>query len=343
MWEGLRDDGWVEDAIVVGNPKILLRAALRRAGKETKEADLSADESIAARAEALCLYWAKIAAATQDVRSFRRRFLGGGTISTSSASDLILSPAASIWRLETFRRKGIPVIGHKSEILSKGKLKVTWPEGAVEVAFKQQHRLTVLRMWDGEAEWPMTVLRGSVIEELHNVATTLARRFPWEAPYAAWFILTGQSPWVPPLKADVEGPDDLNHGSITITAAHWVPKEAVCKFYAELKSGLNPSPTPSLRRLALFRFFVENSSGTLSINKIGSHIGLQAPDINNIGSHIGLQSPANWRQMMERWNEEHPDWHYANVRNFHRDFQAAFKSLAHPSFSIPPGVTYVQQ
>jgi hypothetical protein len=72
----------------------------------------------------------------------------------------------------------------------------------------------------------------------------------------------GEVPWTPPLTARIEGPDLIrNHGIITITAAHWVPKDTIGKFYAELKSRVDSAPTPSLRRLAVFRFVTEQSSG----------------------------------------------------------------------------------
>lgn len=305
------------------------------------EADLSADALLVARAEALSLYWSKVAAAKSDVIWFRKRFLGGSAISASSAANLILSPAASILTAGMFERKGIPVVGHGSEILELeqgyigpekvheegarsdkpyrywGKLKVTWAEGAVQVPFRwnASRPPAALAIWDGEEERLVSAWRTSILWNLHNVATKLVRHFPWESSYAAWFVLTDEPPWVPPLSARASGPDThLNHGSITITAAHWVPKEAVGKFYAEVKSRMNPSSSPSPRRLALFRFVAENSSGISSIHT------------------VGLQPPS-WRTLQRMWNEEHPpgnDWHYADVRNLRRDFRAAFESLVNP-------------
>src|SRR5215211_8238377 len=71
---------------------------------------------------------------------------------------------------------------------------------------------------------------------------------------AAWFVLTGEPPWVPPLTAIASGPAQVkNHGTITIRATHWVPEEAIGKLYSDLKSRMGPSPTTSQRRLALFR------------------------------------------------------------------------------------------
>jgi hypothetical protein len=110
----------------------------------------------------------------------------------------------------------------------------------------------------------------------------------------------------------MKGPDQIrNHGTITITAAHWVPKNAVSKFYAELKSRHDSAPTPSLRRLAVFRFVTEQSSGITE------------------RLVYGLNIPP-WRSLQAQWNEVYPpghEWHYRDIRNFRRDFKEAFTAL----------------
>jgi hypothetical protein len=155
-------------------------------------------------------------------------------------------------------------------------------------------------------------LQRNLLRRLHEVATGLCRHYPWKPQDAAWLILTGEAPWAPPLTARVTGPDQIrNHGTITITAAHWVPKDAVSKFYAEVKSRVDSAPTPSSRRLAVFRFVAEQSS-TIRERLV-----------------YGLNIPS-WRSLQARWNEEHPpghEWHYRDVRNFRRDFAEASKSL----------------
>jgi hypothetical protein len=121
----------------------------------------------------------------------------------------------------------------------------------------------------------------------------------------------GEVPWTPPLTARIEGPDLIrNHGIITITAAHWVPKDTIGKFYAELKSRVDSAPTPSLRRLAVFRFVTEQSSGITECLV------------------YGLNTPP-WRSLQAQWNEEYPPghkWHYSDHRNLRRDFKEACKA-----------------
>jgi hypothetical protein len=144
----------------------------------------------------------------------------------------------------------------------------------------------------------------------------IARRYPWEPDEAAWLILTGSPPWHSPLTAHASGPNSENHGLITIEAAHWVPKEAVSSFYAEVKASRAPAPTPSARRLAVFRFVIERASA------IGANPGEDR--------HPGELALPNWPTLTAAWNQDHPPgnrWHYHDFRNFRRDFVETKKAL----------------
>jgi hypothetical protein len=253
--------------------------------------------------------------------------LGGAAVSESAAHDLIHSPAAAVAPLAFFKRKQIPIVGHTAEFLSYEKanpferpywaraaLRIRWPGGefVANPNMRGPAPLETLPFWDGKKVVSIAPWRFSILRRLHEVAADLCRRYPWESQDAAWLILTGEAPWAPPLTALMTGPDQIrNHGTITITAAHWVPKDAVSKFYAELKSHSDSAPTPSLRRLAVFRFVVGQSSGITE------------------RLVYGLNNPP-WRSLQTQWNEQYPlghEWHYADVRNFRRDFKDAFRAL----------------
>jgi hypothetical protein len=356
LWGWLEEEAYVSDADRPRGRKYLLKAARRQLRLQDEmrtfldetgssptawthrrreravrhEAALSPDDPIVARAEALSLYWAKLAATNREVEWFREEALGGHTVSGARASRLVRSSAASILPLAKFKRECIPIVGHEAELLwiresapaerpfeVQGELKISWAEGEKRVPFswKGSRPLSTLPFWDGEKEHLVRALRGSVLEDLYDVATKLARTYPWEPSFGAWLVLTDERPWVPPLTARISGPDTrLNHRSITITAAHWVPTTAVSSFYADVKARTNPAPTPSLRRLAVFRFIVQHSEG------------IQDPRT------VGLKIPG-WRPLLRMWNEEHPPgapWHYHDVRNFRRDYLKTFDSLVNP-------------
>jgi hypothetical protein len=229
-------------------------------------ATLLAGDPIALRADALSLYWAKLAEAGQRVRQFRKDQLGGGVTSENEAHEFMHSPAAS---------------------------------------------------------------------QLNSVAAGLCRRYPWELKDAAWFVLTGKAPPVPPLTAHINRFNSLgNQGTITITAAYWVPNAAVSEFYAEVKAEVKArirdiAPTPSPRRLALFRFVVERSQGIDQWKSLTPE-GPRSVHDQGIPLHVQGLHVSQWRSLQAQWNEEYPEghaWHYSDHRNLRRDFREAFKAL----------------
>jgi hypothetical protein len=300
------------------------------------QAELPAGDPVALRAEALCLYWAKLAEADPKVQRFRKDVFGGAAASDTAARNLIHSPAAAVWGLKFFEKRRIPIVGHTAEYLHYEKsrlfetpswvqatVKITWPGGETVAERRWKGPQEIRTFWDGKELVSIVPWPDSLLQRLYKVATELCRHYPWEAKDAVWLILTGKAPLVPPLTARVVGPDLVrNHGTITITTAHWVPKDAVGRFYAELKGKLNSAPTPSPRRLAVFRFVVENSSG---IDRWESSEPGKAKDVRV----QGLDTP-RWRSLHAQWNKTYPagdEWHQRDVRHFYRDFTEASKAL----------------
>jgi len=303
---------------------------VQRRRRSTRTVTLDPEGAIAARAEAMCLFWAKLVDASSEVRRFRERTLDGEPLAQTDARNLIHSPAAAVMSKEHFRAKKIPVAGHTAELLShegskrfdhpywtRMTIRAAWPEGEQVIRMSYEKPSAVVPLWDGDklvpvAPWPFSVLRS-----LYTLAAKLSKRYPWETPMAAWFLLTGEPPWVPPLTAHIEESNyALNHTAITVTAAHWVPKDAEGRFYAEVKRSTNPTPMLSERRLALFRFVLERSSGMDRWGQEGAHVQ-------------GLDTPP-WRSLLAQWNEIHPPgdkWHCEKLRNFHRDFTEASEAI----------------
>jgi hypothetical protein len=299
----------------------------RRKGYASTEASLVPGDPIALRAEALCVYWAKLAEADRDVRAFRTKVLGAGELSDEEARRLIASPASAVMSPKVFERYEIPLAEHSAELevtershpfehpyKLRARLHVKWPAGGrtIEVNNKAPSLPEPMEICDGTKSVLIQPWSHSVLGELRILVSKLVERYPWEPTLAAWFVLTGEPPWVPPLTATASGPDQVkNYGTITIRAAHWLPVEAIGELYSDLKSRMGPSPTTSKRRLALFRFVAQRSSG--------------------IREHLvyGLDIPT-WRSLIAAWNKEYPsghDWHYRDLRNFRRDFVEASKAL----------------
>ena len=303
---------------------------VQRRSRSTRTVTLDPKGAIAARSEAMCLYWAKLADASRDVRRFRDKTLDGGPLTETDARNLIHSPAAAVMSKENLRTKKIP-LAHTAELLSyegdessKGHywtrvaIRVVWPSGEKVIRRSYKQPSEPIPLWDGEKLVAVTPWPYSVLQNLNKAAARLTRFYPWEPPTAAWFLLTGEPPWVPPLTARIETSDYvLNHTAITVTASHWVPKDVMGKFYAEVKRGTNPTATLSERRLALFQFVLERSEG----------VDRWEPE--GIRLRGGLDTPP-WRSLLAQWNEIHPpgkEWHYEKLRNFHRDFTEASEAI----------------
>jgi hypothetical protein len=295
------------------------------------EAGFSDNDSVSLRAWALCVYWAKLAEGEAVVRSFRARVTDGVAVSDADARRLLASPAASLVSVRTFAKHGVPIVGHTSELdvsershpLDRrynfyGTLRLAWPEGVEVMEFKNSGPAppTPMEVWNGTETILIAPWLSSVLGDLRKTASKLAERYPWDISAAAWFVLTGEPPWVPPLTATAQGPDSIrNHGTITIKASHWVPEEDVANLYSYIKAQTRPAPTTSRRRLTLFCFVTERSS----------------PTLERLTTRI---DPPPWRSLQSLWNEEYPadhEWHYRDIRNFRRDFLEAWRSLTVPA------------
>jgi hypothetical protein len=303
----------------------------RRYERIPAEADLTSDDPIAFRAWAMCVYWAKLAEGEEAVRSFRAKVTDGVAVSDVDARRLLASPAASLVSVRKFAKHGVPIVGHTSKLdVSErrhpldqhynfyGTLRLAWPGGSEVMEFGNSGPAppTPMEVWNGTettliAPWPF-----SVLGDLRKTASKLAERYPWDISAAAWFVLTGEPPWVPPITVTAQGPDSIrNHGTVTIKASHWVPEEDVANLYSYMKAQTRPAPTTSRRRLTLFCFVTERSSPTLERLTTGI-------------------DPPPWRSLQSLWNEEYPadhEWHYRDIRNFRRDFLEAWRSLTVPA------------
>jgi hypothetical protein len=155
---------------------------------------LSPRDPLTARSEAMCLYWAKIAEATSEVRGFRREVLGGTTLAPGDARKLIHSPAAAVLSVGDFRAKKIPIVGHTAEFLryeksesfaspywTRATVKTTWP-GGENVTTRSRQSAEVLDFWDGEQTVSVETGHACVLQRLYRLAVHLARRYPWEPP-----------------------------------------------------------------------------------------------------------------------------------------------------------------
>lgn len=307
----------------------LLEELLSRRQAERQSQIASLDDSMIQRAEAFSLYLAKLADEDSKVTDFRVEVLGNGvTPSLEEAETFLFSPAPALFAAEWFKENGVPFIGHTAEVLELQRLSPRWPyrlRGTVKVEWDGGQTVTsfegaVLSSDPFErgsvGSEPISALQGSVISDLLIVDEHLRGRFPWRPLHwdvlqVPMFVLTGRPPWVEPIRVTIpEGYPDL-YQTVDITAWPWVPVEKITSLYERVRKELNPTPTTSPKRLALFLFVMRHPEVKVLIEG-------EKPEV------------PSWRKLLNLWNEQYPkgnNWHYKEVRNFQRDFKEAFDQV----------------
>jgi hypothetical protein len=281
------------------------------------------------RAEAFSLYLAKLASEDPKVKNFRREVLDDGAfLSMEEAEDFIFSPATGLFPAAWFKEEGVPFVGHtvrvlELEILSsqrprrlRGTAKVEWDGGEIVAPFEGAVLSSDPFERKAVGSESVPALKKSVISDLLLLDEHLRGRFPWHPLHqdvlqVPMFVLMGRPPWVEPFRATVpDGYPDL-YQTVDITVWPWVPVGEVTSLYESVRKELNPTPTTSSRRLALFMFVLEH------------------PEVEV--AHVGERPKVpSWRELYRLWNKDFPrgnEWHYKDVRNFQRDFKEAFDQI----------------
>jgi hypothetical protein len=302
---------------------------LSRREEQRKAQAAASNNPVIQRGEAFSLYLAKLASADPKVKDFRREVLGNGKLlSTEEAEAFIFSSATALFHAAWFKENGVPFMGHTAKVLEletvssrrprrlRGAAKVEWDGGEIVSPFEGAV-LSSDPFWRGAiGSTPISALKNSVFSDLLLLDEHLRGRFPWRPLHrdvlqVPMFVLTGIPPWVEPFRATVpEGYSDL-YQTVDITVWPWVPVEEVTSLYERVRKELNPTPTTSPKRLALFTFV------------------LQHPDVEVVHEGEKPKVPS-WRELLRLWNKQYPEgnkWHYKDARNFQRDFKEAFDQI----------------
>jgi hypothetical protein len=343
-----------------GQPTPRKRRQRQRKSRQNQEVEeehwfpeLSSEEML--RAEVYGEYLAKVAAADYHVARYRKSVLGErtATLTPDQANSLIRSPAAQAFPTNFFRRMRIPAGNHNAAFLEHesdlderesvgdyGIIRVRWsenPEGIerkVLSAVTEGEDLTWLDFKNekGEDDF-MAVRQDSVLGELQRLASRLTEQFPWREAQATWFILTGEPPLVPPVKARYtlrpvrvhsEPSDDterFEYGEVTISAAPWVSEQIVAEAFFNLQQRILPSKQNrplEQPRLELLRFILKRENP----------IELTRARKRRIG-----------KELVEAWDKKKPNWSYGQYAQptsaFWEAFNDAESQVMYPSWTHP--------
>ncbi len=329
-----------------------------------------------ARAEVFSEYVSRMAAINSRVRRFRERVLGGRTLGAEEARALLRSPFASFKVEEWFRVKGVSITDHQCRIAggeedeqgpyswvetfseAGGQLWLkdkrpldtgpwvmpdTNPTRKRELGERKRelkhktarYRILLFPGEEGEAHSTL-VKRVSVLGQAEEIAQALLKSYPWLEQDAAWFLLTGETPFVAPItfRGKYSGlnaglPDGYGYGFVTLTIEPWVSADTVREVYTEIQqqwARRNKNNRPENNRpvgeknCRLLSFVTKRA-----LKKVGS-LSLSPAARRRLG-----------KSLVAEWNCENPQWAYRGTtptQDFWRDYNASWRQIASPDYNL---------
>jgi hypothetical protein len=378
IWTSLRERLYVEDALLKDSleeavefivskydedvAEIPLRhiALANQHGEEKTDAvEVSLSSLELERKAALEEYLALCAACDKDVYLFRKKVLGGQTISSVNARKLIGSPAARVLSKAAFENLDIPfldhtatLVDHETDLVIKGRRyratifvdppgltrqveMVTW-SGTPQT---DKQRLVELDYPDEEGKVRIVqVWSISLLGELREVGEKLSERYRWQSAQAVWFVLTGEIPAVPALRVTRSFPSSMYHHDVLITveASPWVSSRTVEKAFRKAQAktlGSRGGRRIGEKNLKLLRFVIEHTELLRMLE--GGRRPPDAPDHLReleLVTNLPYMKVPNLRELVSGWNATNatnPKWIYKKgTSRFWRDYKRARKIVA---------------
>lgn len=259
------------------------------------------------------------------VRWFRDDELGGKPLSVEQAKQWFKSPLARYTNRHILYRTDVTPINTpateltKSRELRNGSMQdcVTIAIGGHTEQWSKPLRQTTWRFTlpDGEQ---FEYWESSLVAELVERGARLARFLPWTAAGAAWFILTGTAPDVPPVIGTFTRTTqhrEWQRGVLKIEIEPWVSEKTLLALYRDVRRRVNPETRKlPARALAVWQFAQDQQSA--SFVKVG------------------------FAECWRRWNSTHPERQYADYRQFTRDAKRgkrhaeAMTSITYPGYRM---------
>lgn len=299
-------------------------------------------------------YVSRIASRNDNVRRFRSKYLNGDLINPDRARTLLTSPAAAIWPFLEFHVSGFPLLDHIHRVVEEGhddrgryvlaevydavsgvRRTVTdrrpLEAGAWSVAGRARDALSnsedareigktgnwkLLAFPDEEHGINRVCVRpGSVLGDLRARVHKLILRYPWQESEAAWFVLTGETPWVAPVTLQARGIGTegmFERQFVTIKVEPWVSEATVRRTYREAQVRMlrgDNRPAKS-KQLDLFRF-VSSKTNPFTL--------------------YGRERAEAAKILVPEWDCENPaDAYGSDTSRFWRDYDRALRLVAQP-------------
>jgi hypothetical protein len=187
------------------------------------------------------------------------------------------------------------------------------PGESHEVFGPQSYEYLTVRNDKGRARmvsfWPNS---DSVLGELRKICKEITTAHPWDVDQATWFVLTGEVPFVRPIRSTIPTERLLGgraHATISLTIQPWVSSEAVESVYRQVQKqviGGKPGRV-SDKNLNLLKFAIERADSKGNLPK---------------GEVLVQEWDRRWKQRRSKW------CYGANTRRFWRDLRSVQESIA---------------
>jgi len=378
IWTSLREQLYVQDALLMDSleeaieflvskydehvaeiPLRHLALANQRGEEKTDAVEVSLNSLELERKAALEEYLALCAACDADVYLFRKKVLGGQTISSANARKLIGSPAARVLSKAAFENLDVPfldhtakLVDHKTDLVIKGRRyratifvdppgltrqveMVTW-SGTPQT---DNQRLVELDYPDEEGKVRnIQVWSISLLGELREVGEKLSERYRWRRACAVWYLLTGEIPAVPALRVTRSFPSSMYHHDalITLEASPWVSARTVVQAFRKAQAktlGSRGGRRIGKKNLKLLRFVIEHTESLRMLE-----VGWRPPDAPDhlteleLVTNLPYMKVPNLKELVRAWNATkatNPKWIYKKgTSRFWRDYKRARKTVA---------------
>jgi hypothetical protein len=304
-------------------PRGSRRRVKKASGKTDQEVVPEVGQYERLRADVLSEYLAKIAAINPEVVQFRSDVLAGELLTPEQARAFFSSPATRYLDRGIWQSYGISA-RHTATLVDENHGRTedgsfhwvrvrTDPPGeehAVFIPNSQSYDSLTYLVGDGRPKrvrfWP-----GSVLGELRKLCKELTKAHPWDIDQATWFVLTGETPFVHPIRAKKQETwriDGRAYTTISLTVQPWVSPEHVETVYRQLQRQVigGAHGRVSDKNLNLLRFVTERADGSGNLPK-------------------GEVLVKDWDK---KWKHQRPEWCYgANTRRFWRDFRNVQESV----------------
>jgi len=332
-WLGTGDREYLEQPVLVAKSLYSLHSLLGRHGHRRQASTLDESSKVSTpevgeyerlRATVLSEYLAKMASIDPKVAHFRSDVLANELLTIDQAHVFCSSPASRFLSRSVWRAYEIPA-QHSAVLMDEnfGRTQEgpfhwiqvrTDPPGESHAIFgPQSYEYFAVRDDKGKVRkvsfWPNP---DSVLGELRKICKEITRAHPWDVDQATWFVLTGEVPFVRPIRSTIPTQRLLGgraHATISLTIQPWVSSEAVEAVYRQVQKqviGGKPGRV-SDKNLNLLKFAIERTDGNGNLPK----------------GDILVQE---WDR---RWRQRQPKWCYgANTRRFWRDLRSIEKSIA---------------